>query len=113
VEHDIGVAVPGETARMRYRNAAEHDRPLTRKGVDVKAHCSTGDEARGKPLFRQHKVLCCRQLVERRVSGDDRHFMAGISNHLSIVGRLCCRRPLLMSGDQRLENEGLRSLHSD
>ena len=46
VEHDVGIAVAGETAIMRDGNPAHHDRPFAGKGVDVEAHAGRGDQPR-------------------------------------------------------------------
>ena len=44
VEDHVGIAMAGKAAVVRQFNAADPDRPFTRKGMDVKAHAGPADQ---------------------------------------------------------------------
>ena len=53
VEHDVGIAVPGEAAGVRHCDAAEHDRAVAGKGVDVEAHAGARRRAGRRAIARR------------------------------------------------------------
>ena len=56
VEHDVGIAVPGEPSAVRHFDPAEHHRALAREDMDVEAHARARDKPAGEPLFGAFEV---------------------------------------------------------
>ena len=53
MEDDVGIAVAGQPAFMRYGNPADHDRPFAGKGMDVEPHSGAGNEPGAVPTPRR------------------------------------------------------------
>ena len=68
MEHHVGVAVPSETAVVRNRDSAEHNRPFAGEGVDVEAHAGARDSRAGQPALGPFEIRSGRQLVERGIA---------------------------------------------
>ncbi len=70
VEHDVGVAMPGEAARVGDGNPAEHDRAVAAEGVDVEAHAGARGQAARQPVARREQSRRRSNLVERGIAVD-------------------------------------------
>ena len=111
VENDVGIAVTGEAAGVRHFDAAEHDGAFAGEGVDVEAHAGAGNEPAGEPLLGTAEVGRRGDLLERGIAldGSDPHPRG--ANHGRFVGGGGAS-PAVVGGAQRIEAEGLWSLHA-
>ena len=111
VEDDVGVAVPGKPAAVGHRDTAEHHGSFAGEGVDVKAHAGARNEPASEPLFGAADVGRRGDLLERGIAlhGSDPHSRG--ANHGRLVGGGGAG-PAVVGSAQRIEAEGLRSLHA-
>src|SRR5689334_12927873 len=87
VKDDTGVAVACEAARMRNRNAAQHDRSFRGERMDVEAHPRPRDHCAGKPLPGTGPIRSGGELLERWVAGNRGDAQTGSASNGGLIGR--------------------------
>ena len=88
---------------------AQHQRPLSGKGMNVEPHARARRQAPREPLLSALEIGGKGQFVERRIAVNCSDLEADRTKHGGFVGRSGPRPPLI-SGFERIEAARLRSL---
>src|SRR5690242_16113211 len=112
MEHDVGVAVTGEAAAVRYFDTAENQRALAGEGMNVETHAGPWRQASGEPLLGALEIGGEGELFEGRVAFDSGDLHSGCAQDGSFVRR-GLGIPASIGSPERVQAKRLRRLHPD
>ena len=114
MQHNIGIGVPGEPARMRNADASEHHVIAVAEGVHVEAVAGANIAESGHAqCLGANKIVVGRKLHVAGLAGENgdgwpAHSASAAS---SVKSSAAGRRRALMRRDDEIKAESLRGLH--
>jgi hypothetical protein len=112
VKDDVGIAVARKPAAVRYLDAAQHDRPITGKGVNIEARAGPRTETACKPLLGAPEITRQCEFFEGWIALDSGHFHARCTKDAGLIGGRGTG-PAFIGGPQSIKPECLRCLDSN